>query len=120
MILCGYRYEASLDPNAYSYADAETDSVSKPILISEPIPMPVPILIPEPFPISIPITEPIPESISETDSGPTIRNQFLKTSELAGINSDETFIFPTTLSKDSGQLWAASDDSDSEHSKSPI
>ena len=72
-----------------------------PILISESIPMSESILIPEsvPEPIPIPlimIPEPIPESIPETDFGPAIRNRFQKTSELAGIDSDEIFIFPIT------------------------
>ena len=92
---------ASLDPNAYSYKDAEANSVSKPILVSESIPMSKPILIPEPIPEPIlipelilipepnPIPKPILESIPETDTGPTIWNRFQKTSELAGITRDQ-------------------------------
>ena len=66
------------------------------IPIQEPIPILELILIPEPIPV--PITEPILipghipesilESIPETDAGPTIRNRFQKSSELAGIDSD--------------------------------
>ena len=114
MILCGYQLVASLHPNAYSYEDAETDSVSKPILISESIPMSEPILISEPIsipeltpipepnpeqipvPVPEPISEPIPELIPVADSGPTIRNRFQKTSEQVGIDSDEIFIFIIT------------------------
>ena len=104
MILCGYQHIASLDPNAYSNEDVETDSVSKPILgsklipIPEPIPDPIPIpeLIPEPIPelVPEPIPKLVPESIPQTDSGPTIRNRFQKILELAGIDSDEIFFFP--------------------------
>ena len=43
---------------------------------------------------SIPMLESIP--IPESDSGPTIRNRFQKTAELAGIDSDKNFIFPIT------------------------
>ena len=81
------------------------ESIPEPI--PEPIPGPIPesilepILIPEPIPESIPepipISEPIPESIPETDSGPTIRNRFQKTAELAGIDSDKNFIFPSLV-----------------------
>ena len=46
-----------------------------------------------PFPFE---AQSIPESIPETDSGPTIRNRFQKTAELAGIDSDKNFIFPIT------------------------
>ena len=66
------------------------------IPISEPIPISVPIPIPEPISIPELNPEPIPISISVTDSEPTIRNQLQKTSELAGIDSDEIFIFPIT------------------------
>ena len=40
--------------------------------------------------------EPIPEPILETDSRATVRNQFQKTKKLAGIDSDENFIYPIT------------------------
>ena len=73
-----------MDPNAYSYEDTETDSVSKLIiLILEPITMPEPIL--------------IPELIPQTDSGPAIRNRFQKTSELTGNDSGEILIFFITI-----------------------
>ena len=35
-------------------------------------------------------------ALSETDSGPTIRNRFQKTAELARIDSDKNYIFPIT------------------------
>ena len=118
MILCGFQYVASLDPIAYFYGDAKTDSVSKsiPILFPETKPEPISILklilepilepIPIPEPILEPIPEPIPESIPETDSGPTIRNRFQKSSELAGIYSDENFIFPSQSAGGCNYLWA--------------
>ena len=62
LIPCGYQCVASLDPNVYSYADAETNSVSKPILI--PAPMSIPEPIPEPIPETSPETY-YPQSISE-------------------------------------------------------
>ena len=65
----------------------------KQILILEPISIPEPTLIREPIPEPILIREAIPEN----DSGPTVRNRFQKTSELAGIDSDENFIFAITL-----------------------
>ena len=64
------------------YEDAQTEP--------EPVSKLIPETIPEPIP------ESIPESTSETDSGPTVRNRFQKTSELAGIDSDENFIVPIT------------------------
>ena len=70
-----------------------------PIPRSESIPEPIPMLesisIPESIPEPIPelVAEPIPEN----DSGPTIRNRFQKTSELAGIDSDEIFIFSSLV-----------------------
>ena len=67
LILCGYQYVVSFDPNAFSFGHAETDSVSKPI----PNPEPIPIQISELIPILEPTLEPIPE----TDSGPTIRTK---------------------------------------------
>ena len=57
----------------------------------------MPILIEMPTPtLPVPEPMPIPESIliPEFYSGPTIRNLFQKTLELAGIDSDENFIFP--------------------------
>ena len=76
--------------------------------IEDPIMKPIPILepIPEPVPESIPISEPIPESTPETDPGPTIRNRFQKTAELAGIDSDKNFIFPITTTQ---SQWARVD-----------
>ena len=74
--------------------------ISEPILILKPISIPEPVLIPHPIPIpeTIMILKPIPiqESSSKTDSGPTIRYRFQKTSELAGIDSDENLFFPIT------------------------
>ena len=64
----------------------------KPILISEPIPVLEPISIPKP----ILIPDPIPKPSPKTDSGPTIRYRFQKTSELAEIDSDENFNVPIT------------------------
>ena len=72
--------------------------------ISNPIPEPISIPNPEPIPnpnpelITIPeqIPEPIPASIAETDSGPTIRDRFQKTSSLAEIDSDKNLISPIT------------------------
>ena len=85
-----------IGPKRLFYGDAETDSISKPILISEPISIPDPISIPEPTPnpepIPEPISEPISESIPETDSGPTVWNRFQKTSELAKVS-----FFPSIL-----------------------
>ena len=80
-----------------------SESILIPVSVPEPIPIPL-IMIPEPIPIPepisilepIPIPEPIPESIPETDFGSAIRNRFQKTSDLAGIDSDEIFIFPIT------------------------
>ena len=49
--------------------------------------IPIPQPIQDPIPELIPILDPIPE----TDSGPTIWNQFQETSELAEIDSEENF-----------------------------
>ena len=68
------------------------ESFPIPELIFDPIPKLIPIS--EPIPIqnleSIlkPIPKPIAKPIPENDSGPTIRNQFHKKSELVGIDSD--------------------------------
>ena len=66
----------TLDPNAYSYGDAETDSEFEADRNSEPILIPEPISIPELFPEPILEPIPIPKTTSETDSGPTIWNRF--------------------------------------------
>ena len=80
------------------------EPIPDPIPIPEPIPesmlemVPEPILesIPKSIAESIPIPELILESIPEPDSVPNIRNRFQKTAELAGIDSDKSFIFPIT------------------------
>lgn len=65
LILASYKIIPSLDPTALSYRYVETDSNSKPILISESISIPelilepVPVRILEPIPKPIPIQEPI-------------------------------------------------------------
>ena len=62
--------------------------ISKLIMFSEPIP--------DPIPEQIPIPEPIPESVPETDSEPTIRNRFQKTSELTlELIPTKTSFFPS-------------------------
>ena len=76
---------------------ARNRTYSIPIPYSESIPEPIPESILESIPESIPIPEPILESIPETDSGPTIWNWFQKTAELAGIDSDKNFIFPSLV-----------------------
>ena len=81
---------------------SKPNPISKPIPIPEPISIPEPIMIPKPIQELIPELIPIPESIQElipeTNSEPAIRNRFQETSVLAGIDSEENFIFPITSS----------------------
>ena len=52
------------------------------------------------MPVPIPIPEAILESIPETDFGPIIWNRFQNTTELAGNDSDEIFIFTIISTKE--------------------
>ena len=108
------------EPNPMLESILISESIPKPIpeLMTEPIPeftpeltpilelIPIPksILNPEPIPDPILIPEPILESISKTDSGLTILNRFQKTSELAGIDSDEIFPVDPVMSN---SFWVA-------------